>query len=620
MKWKLVAGTGVTLAVLGGAQLYFGGDSVSIDSQRQEGLFLFGGQRDFGVVVADNGTLSINLADKNYALVPSEVKYDTGSDKHSKSIFINSEKVDGTKAKIDGVFGSGSRVEVIVTGNSVRKITSLDEGFLASIPVGAEYVEVSFNLSGDWNVANGMYNSRQEIQKDVWLEKALAWDSSPGDPNQNYVDVEFEINNGVLIKKIPVSWLETAQFPIYTDAVFTFGTKELFDTGVVGTIDTVKIGTDKSAICWQDNADAAAEGQCIVASVSGTDLTFGAVSDFSADIVGANNAAQGACAAGTDRWVVVFADDADADDGTARVASSTGTTINGYGTALDFDDGVATRDPVCTYVATDKVVIAWGDTTNTMGEAVACTIGTDYTLTCGTKVTLLDIANNVLDFSCDTLDTDKFICHYRDGGVNQGSYVHAGSVSGTTITLGSAATISAAHDGTIVYDTLGHSLTSPTTDKFAVHWGSSTGTQLRLALGSVSGTTITLGATTTSIIATSTSFASLNTINASNGFLYYQQGATDAGTTFLAAIPIDFNFNSLTFSTSTAERVDTTTDPGSLHAVKIGDTKFLFAWEDDNDTNDLFAIVADIIEAGPVQTLFKNVQFYLKNGQLYKRN
>jgi hypothetical protein len=549
------------------------------------------------VEVSDNGLIEIVVGgEKRYGIIPSEA---AGKE---KGLLLNVEHA--KEVTIKEAFGAGSEIILKNTPRSFSKVVSFTEDFLKHIPKDAEYVEVSFDLSG-WNVPDGTYTERIQLQQDVWLEKALAWDSSEGDLNQNYTDVEFVIENGTLTKRIPVEWLKTATFPIYTDATFTFGTKELFDTGVVGTIDVLPIGTDKAAICWTDNADTSVEGQCLVATISGTDITFGSISDFSTDIIGTNSGGLGACPAGDDRWVLVFPDDADSDDGTARVASSTGTTINGYGTAFDFHNGVDTRTPDCAYISTDKIIIGYFDNSNDDFEVVACDIATDYTLTCGTtEVLRLNASVTNADTACEVLDTNKFICMYEAQEGTVGRWLTAGTVSGTTITLGTEIPVLT---GTIT-DDLGHSIISPLTDSFSIQYTAQTqGSPVSFALGTVSGTTITLGATTTPIIATTTSFTSLTNVDTNSAFLFYQQGATDAATTFLAAIPIELNFGALTFSTSSAETVDATTDPGSLHAAQISTCKFLFAWEDDNDTNDLFSIIGDIVGCGAAATTPKMI-------------
>jgi hypothetical protein len=535
------------------------------------------------VEVSDNGLIELVVGgDKRYGIMP------TRAADNSKGLFLTIASKE-QEATIKDAFGTGSEIIVKNTPRSFSKVVSFTEDFLKDIPEDAEFVEVSFDLSG-WNVPDGTYTERVQLQQDVWLEKALAWDSSEGDPNQNYTDVEFVIENGTLTKRIPVEWLKTAVFPIYTDATFTFGTKELADAGPSSYVATVPIGTDKATLCWTDSADTAVEGECLISSVSGTDLTFGSVFQFADDINSAVGDNFDTCAAGDDRWVVVYNEDLATEDSTmARIASSTGTVINGFGTASTLT--ASTTGATCVQVDTDTIVFSYSNNTipnsNRTTQAKACTISADYTLTCGSAVTLEPYSTSAgQDNVCAKLDTNKFICSYQSGVSGSFLRLGAGTVSGTTITLGATTTI---NGGTA---NEGHNIISPTTDKFAVHWTESSAVQQRFALGTVSGTIITLGATTTAIIATTTSFSSIVSIDTNSAFLYYQQGATDAATTFLAAIPTQLNWSTLTFSTSSAETVDATTDPGSLHAAKIGECKILFAWEDDNDTNDLFAKVA----------------------------
>lgn len=578
------------LAALGLSTAYFGGDVLITADLPAEALIetTMLDAKDANVQVSSDGIIEIIAKDKHYRLEPLTVKFDNGLAKGKGYPFLSK-----SEASLDAIWGLGSKIDVDAKPGRISKVVSFTDDYLKTIPPGAKYLEVSFELSGDWQLADGTYTSRTELAPEVWLEKALAWDSSGGDPNQNYTDVEFVVSGNTLTKRIPVAWLNTAVFPIHTDATFTFGTKQLADVGPSGTVDVLPIGTDKAAICWHDNGDGTNEGQCVVATVSGNTLTFGSISDFEPDAEGANNLAMGACAVGTDRWLLVYNEDNSpgTDLGRARVASSSGTTINGYGTEFTFNSAT-TSSPVCTYVSTDKVVIVY-NVQGTSGQllsilAKACQIGTDYTLSCGSATALNASslsANPFADISCATVSVDAFVCIYEDvSPAPDVTLLNAGTVSGTTITIGATSTASASDQ-----ESFGHHLVSPSTGKFAFIF-SNTGpsSPQTLGMGTVSGTTITIGATST-LNSTTTSFSSLLALDGNNASLFYQQGATDAGTTFTAAIPIKFNWDTLTFSTSTAETVDATTDPGSLHAAKIGDCKILFAWEDDNDTNDLFA-------------------------------
>jgi hypothetical protein len=601
--------TGIAIVALGGisvgAQLSSDDIVQTLQKTEQAGTLSFL-VPSHSVDVRDNGQIDILVGPKKYSLTPDATEFNTKEQKNTKYLFLGFDTSDDT-VKIKDVWGNGSDIEIKNTGKSVSKVVSFTEDYLKTIPDGAEYLEVSFDMTGDWGLTNGIHDKRIEIDENVWLEKSLAWDSSLGDPeneipNSNYIDIQTEIKDGKFIKRIPVSWLKTAVFPVYTDAVFTFGTKELADVGPSSFVSTWAIGTNKQVTCWSDNADTSVEGECLVSSISGSDLTFGSVSQFDDDITNFNS-----CSAGDDRWVVIYNEDLTNDNTKARVASSTGTTINGFGTASTIaattTGAIASSD--CILVDTNMVVFVYAlnptPATNRSEEAIACTINADYTLTCGSAAPIEahTLAAGTA-ISSAKLDTNKFVYSYQPGAAGTPHRVGAGTVSGTTITLGATTTINTG------ITTTGHSLISPGVDKFAVHWTAG-GSPMSLALGTVSGTTITLGATTTPIIATTTSFSSLIGIDSDSAFLMYQQGATDAGTTFLAAIPIELNFGTLTFSTSTAETIDTTTDPGSLHAALIDACSFAFVWEDDNDTNDLFAEIGTI--ACPVVPQSSQVNF-----------
>ncbi len=559
-----------------------------IDTQSQ--TINFGDVPPHTTTVDSAGLISIDVGDKRYTIEPLKLESDKAEGTKAKSPALKIES-DGDDVYIKEAWGATSEIKLTNTREAFSKVVSFSQNDFKSLARGTKYIEVKFEITG-FEVPDGIYSNRIEIQPNVWLEKGKAWDSSPGDeandiPNQNYTDVEFEVIGNTLIKRIPIEWFNSATFPVYTDAVFTFGTKELANAASSGQLSTHTIGTDKLVMCWPDVSDAAAEGKCQIASVTGTDITYGASLNFVAD-VGLFTSSSGfaSCGIADDLWVVFYLDDADTDDLTARVASSTGTTINGYGTALDISTATSDNIGDCTRVGTSTVVFAYGDSAGSDYQAIACTISATYTLSCGAVVDLQnDAAGSIFGASCVDLDTNKFSCFWTMQ--NSFSRMRVGTVSGTTITLG---TVKEVYNSSSVI-TNGHNIVSPATNKFLINWN--VGAINGMALGTVSGTTITLGVTTTPLHSTTTSIHSLTAIDSDSAFWMGQYGATDGINTYLAAIPIELNYGTLTFSSSTPEIVDTTTDPGSLHAAKISDCKFAFAWEDDNDTNDLFAIIGD---------------------------
>lgn len=589
---------------------------VSIETHKVPGgQFNFGDVPEYTLDVSETGVMSISTEGKTFSLEPAETKLE-GKVKDTKSPLIAvSPKTEGVL--IDKAWGNGTQIELTSDEKKLSKVVKLGQTYAAN-PKG-EYLEISFTLGGDFIVPDGIYTERVEIAENVWLEKGKAWDSSLGDEandisNQNYTDVQIEIVNGVLIKRIPIEWFKNTIFPVYTDAVFTFGTKELLDSSVRNRVVTYKTNTDSYVTCWSDNTDATTEGRCSASTVSGTDITTGSTVDFVSDMV-INRF--GGCAAGNDRWVVAYTEDLAEDRLYIRVASSTGTTINGFGTAQLATTSTSTI-PTCAYVSTDTIIVASGYQGNHF-DVLACTINANYTVTCGTtKRFFVSGANERINPSCGIVDTNRFICYHDINGSLP--YLALGSVSGTSITA--IATTTNFTTGNSVAN--GNNLIAEN-NTFSLLWRNTSTNRIHLMVGTTSASGIGIGSTTTVLTATttnSTEVFSLITKSSNEALAFMQYGATDAVDTRLVVIPITLNFSTKTFSTSTAEQVDVTTDPGSLHAAKIGDCKFAFVWEDDNDTNDLFGIIGDTTgcETFPPNVFIKDGMVFIKDAKLFLKD
>ena len=377
---------------------------------------------------------------------PTIIRWDTGLSVRS---VINRDKSDSTPAKINdrgfsykGAFGTDIDVEIEIFNDSFNKTTKINSlAVLGVIPVDAQFLELEFEIKTDYSLPQGIVTKKISLTELSSLQPAGVWDSSI---DQRSLVVESEIieigNKLFLMKRIPVDWLKTATFPILTDSTITFGTESQFDSSVVNDTEIETLTDDTFVVCWTDDTDTTEEGKCRVGTVSGTTPTYGTTVQFVSDSgpVGQIDV----CAIGTDRFAVVYPDDGQLDDGFIRVASTTGTTINGFGTAIEFETG-DTEYPACTEISTDKVFIGYNDEgASDTAKGVVCDIDGDELPACGTPT---DVA--VTDFfweegHCDTLDTDKFACAYGAGDTNS-AFAVAGTVSGTTITFGTPVEFSA---------------------------------------------------------------------------------------------------------------------------------------------------------------------------------
>ncbi len=262
-----------------------------------------------------------------------------------------------------------------------------------------------------------------------------------------------------------------------------FGSALEFEDGTVRFLACCEIDTDKFVVAYCDLADADA-GKCRVATVSGTTISWGAINEFASDIgVGAQ---VGVCKLDTDKFVVVYADDALTDDGYARVGSVSGNTITGYGVAKEINIGDI-EYPSCSQLGTDKFAVLYNDeAAGDLGTVQVCTVS-GTTITAGDKVAFEGAIGAAKGTSCCKLDTDKFLALYPDNGDSAKMKACAFTVSGTVPSPGAIRVIDdtgfCRHNACAQLDT----------DKAVIAWLNHTNSIGYLEVCTVSGTTISEG-------------------------------------------------------------------------------------------------------------------------------
>jgi len=254
-----------------------------------------------------------------------------------------------------------------------------------------------------------------------------------------------------------------------------------FNGDTTSFVHSCEVDTNKFAVVYKGNID---DGIVRVGSISGTTITWGAASIFCTNI--ATGLEFGICKLAANKFVVVYADGTQADDGYARVGTVAGTTIS-WGTAVEFETD-DTEYPSCCQLGTDKFVVCYNDEVDTdKGKVCVCTVS-GTTITAGTPTLFADKDTSYNFNSCCKLDTDKFVIVWKDGSDSSHLKARAATVSGTTPTFGTEKGV----DGT------GNCYQSDCaqldTDKFVVAWRNGTNTSGSVEICTVSGTTITEGA------------------------------------------------------------------------------------------------------------------------------
>lgn len=233
-------------------------------------------------------------------------------------------------------------------------------------------------------------------------------------------------------------------------------------------------------------------------------LSLGTAVAATADI---DNPLHCVCKLDTDKFIVFYKEDASTSITKYRVGTVSGDVIT-FGSAATFYDNADTITGIrCAQIGTDKGVVFIVANTTTATRVLAFTVS-GTTATIGTDVT--PDANVRVESAIQKVDTDKFIIASAAG------YSQVGTISGTTITLGSAVQYTASSvvsDGKI-------EIVSPATNVAVIRF-TITSTETLIAC-TISGTVPTFGTQVSGSTSTNGLITTdANTLlTASNGKIY----------------------------------------------------------------------------------------------------
>ena len=268
-----------------------------------------------------------------------------------------------------------------------------------------------------------------------------------------YLNASYDVNAG----KVVIAYMDRDNNDIGTAIVGTvsgnsisFGSPSTFDSGVdAADIKMVyDTSSQKNVIVYTDFANQ--KGKAVVATVSGTSVSFGTPAVFNN---GKTNMVDITCDQNAGKVVVVYRDFGDSNKGKAIVGNVSGTNIsfgseeiinnnNGYYYAVGYDSD------------SQKVIVAFSDIgNNNRGTAMVGTVsGTSISF--GSEVvydsSATDFNNVVYDASAQ-----KILIYYRGSSYYPKCVI--GTVSGTSISFGNIITVHPAYSsgfyaGGAVYD------------------------------------------------------------------------------------------------------------------------------------------------------------------------
>ena len=237
----------------------------------------------------------------------------------------------------------------------------------------------------------------------------------------------------------------------------------------------------KFVLCYVDVGNGE-HGTAIIGTVSGNTISFGTPAVFNAGYTIMTGVAYDT----TNKFVVVYANQSNNTYGESTVGTVSGTNIS-FGTSIVYSS-VISQHPSVSFTGTANVfVIAYYyNSGGGFGKAIVGTVS-GTSMSYGTALTFNTGVVGHVSLSSDPNNTNKLVLSYQDEGAASGKVVIL-TRSSTTLTAGTAVTFDTTgqYFGNIEYDPI-------TANRFLLVWSHGAASMVKAVVGSVSGTTISLG-------------------------------------------------------------------------------------------------------------------------------
>jgi len=271
--------------------------------------------------------------------------------------------------------------------------------------------------------------------------------------NVDYTSTAYDANSGKVVityRDINNSDYGTAVVGTVSGTSISFGTPVVFNSGyTIYTSVVYDSNAQKVVIAYRDGGNSNA-GTAIVGTVSGTSISFGSEATFES---GDTNYISAAFDSTNNKVVIAYQDAGDSSKGKAVVGTVSSTSIS-FGSIVEFESGNTQQIATAYDSNAGKVVIAYLDNGNSdYGTAIVGTVsGTSISF--GTAVVFLEAEPSRIGMTYDS-DAQKVVLVYNDAGNSNAGTAVAGTVSGTSISFSTPVVFdgSIAHlHGAIVYD------------------------------------------------------------------------------------------------------------------------------------------------------------------------
>ncbi len=297
-------------------------------------------------------------------------------------------------------------------------------------------------------------------------------------------------------------------------------------------------------------------GTAVVATVTGTTISYGSPSVFES---GTTNHIVATFDSNAGKVVFVYQDGSNSSFATAVVGTVSGTSIS-FGTPVVFESSNSEDFGITFDSTNNKVVIAMRDNSGPGGDeqrgrAIVGTVsGTSISF--GSATSFLADNTDAVSIAYDTT-AQKVVISFQDSGSSSRGTAIVGTVSGTSISFGTAAQFELneiASASATTYD--------PVNNKVLISYRDSTSGVGKAVVGTLSGTNISFG--------TAATFLSSNAVNITSAYdtetgavvITYKNNSDN----YTYAVAATISGTSVTFSDIlTVENSNTTTDTASTY-------------------------------------------------------
>jgi len=283
---------------------------------------------------------------------------------------------------------------------------------------------------------------------------------------------------------------------------------------------TFDSNSNKVVVTYWDQTNS--KGMAVVGTVSGTSISFGTPVQYSSQSAFTYSQAV-VFDSNSNKVVIAYVDSGGSSYGTAIVGTVSGTSIS-FGTAVVFESA-STAYPQATFDnVNNKVIIAYEDGGDSdKGKAVVGTVsGTSISF--GSTATFNAGGTSYPAVAYDT-NAQKVVVAYRDKSASDHGKAVVGTVSGTSISFGSATTFNAANTNynIVVYD--------EAAQKVVVYYQGAD-TNMEAIVGTVSGTSISFGTAAEFSASNSTNMSATYDANAAKTVVFYRDASNSSYGTY----------------------------------------------------------------------------------------